>query len=85
MAGKRTHSGRNGTDYDHNGDTVVGGTASKVGFYGQVGVVKAAAPTAVNSSTVDTTYGQQEADVINSLRVTVNQLALVLKNLGITS
>lgn len=43
MAGRRTHSGRSGTDYDHNGSVVLGGaTTDLVGFYGSTGAAQTA-------------------------------------------
>lgn len=86
MAGRRTHSGRNGTDYDHNGSVVLGGaTTDTVGFYGIVGVDQAAALTAANASTVDNTYGQQENDVITNLRTRVGEIEALLEALGLVA
>lgn len=85
MAGQRMHSGRNGTDYDHDGDTVLGGSGDKVGFYGSVGVVKGSAFTALDASTVDGTYGSQEAAVINSLRVTLQQVMDAIEALNLVA
>lgn len=86
MAGRRTHSGRNGTDYDHNGSVVLGGaTTDTIGFYGIVGVGQAAALTAANASTVDNTYGQQENDVITNLRTRVGEIEALLEALGLVA
>jgi hypothetical protein len=84
MAGRRTHSGRNGTDYDHNGSVVLGGaTTDTVGFYGIVGADQADALTAAKTDTVDNTYGQQENDVITNLRTRVNEIEDALVALGL--
>lgn len=84
MAGRRTHSGRNGTDYDHNGSVILGGsTADTVGFYGVVGADQAAALTAADASTVDATYGSQEAAVLGNVRTRVGEIEAALVALGI--
>lgn len=61
------------------------GTAVRLGFFGVAAVVKPAAPTAVDSSTVDATYGTQERDVINNVRTRLNEVIAALQSLGLMS
>lgn len=58
---------------------------STVGLYGVAPVTRAAALTAADASTVDGTYGAEEAAVINNLRTRLAELALACKNMGVTS
>lgn len=66
-----------GGDLDHDG--------SNIGFFGTAPVAKAAALTAEDASTVDTTYGQEEADVINNLRTRLGELESRLQAYGLLS
>lgn len=61
------------------------GTAVKIGFFGSAAVVKPTALTAIDNSTVDTTYGTQERDVITNTRTRLSELETRLKNLGLLS
>lgn len=61
------------------------GTAVRLGFFGVAAVAKPAAPTAVNTSTVDATYGTQERDVINNVRTRLNEVIAALQSLGLMS
>lgn len=61
------------------------GSAVKVGFFGAAAVVKPSALTAIDNSTVDTTYGTQERDVITNTRTRLSELETKLKNLGLLS
>lgn len=61
------------------------GTAVKLGFFGAAAVVKPTALTAIDNSTVDTTYGAQERDVITNTRTRLSELETKLKNLGLLS
>lgn len=63
------------------------GTASgqKIGFFGVTPVVKAAALTAVDSATVDGTYGSEEQGVLSNVRVRIGELSNIVKNLGISN
>lgn len=84
MAGRRYHSGRNGTDYDHDGSVVLGGSATDtVGFYGSAGADQAAALTAASVLTVDATWDADAATVVNNLRTRLNEIADALAALGL--
>jgi hypothetical protein len=60
-------------------------TSQKIGFYNKTPVVQRTGIADVDSSTVDNTYGQQENDVITSLRTKVNAILQVLEDMGITA
>jgi len=72
---------------DVGGDlTVDGGVefkGSTHGFFGATPVTKPTALTAADASTVDTTYGAEEAAVIANLRTRVNELESKLQSLGL--
>lgn len=59
------------------------GSAPTLSFYGGTPVAQAAAPTTADASTVDATYGTEEADVINNLRTRLGEVITALKNVGI--
>lgn len=61
------------------------GTAigQKIGFFNATPVAQQAAMTAVNNSTIDTTYGTEERDVITNTRTRVSELETALENLGL--
>lgn len=61
------------------------GSATVIGFFGATPVVKPTALTATNASTVDSTYGAEEAAVINNTRTRVNELETKLQALGLLS
>lgn len=61
------------------------GTAVLLGFFGAAAVAKPTALTAIDNSTVDTTYGTQERDVITNTRTRLSELETKLKNLGLLS
>ena len=54
-----------------------------IGFFGVTPVGQPSSLTAANSSTVDSTYGTEERDVIQNLRTRVNELETKLQNLGL--
>lgn len=56
---------------------------SKVGLFGVTPVGQGTALTAEDASTVDTTYGTQERDVIKNLRTRVGEIETALKNIGL--
>jgi hypothetical protein len=60
-------------------------TSQKLGFYNATPVTQRTGIADVNNSTVDNTYGQQENDVITSLRTKVNAILQVLEDMGITA
>lgn len=55
----------------------------KLGFFGATPVSKPSALTAADTSTVDDTYGTEEAVVITNLRTRVNELETKLRALGL--
>lgn len=57
--------------------------AENVGFYDTTPVAQATALTASNASTVDVTYGTEERDVINNLRIRVDELEAKLQAYGL--
>lgn len=59
------------------------GSAVRLGFFGAAAVTKRAAPTAENTSTVDTTYGTQERDVLNNVRTRLGEVISALQSLGL--
>lgn len=59
------------------------GSTAKLGFYGATPVVRPTALTAANASTVDATYGTEEAAVINNLRTRLDELETKLRALGL--
>jgi hypothetical protein len=59
------------------------GSAPTLSFYGGTPVAKAAAPTSADASTVDATYGTEEADVINNIRTRLGEVITALKNVGL--
>lgn len=63
------------------------GTAAtqKLGFYGVTPIVQPTALTAADSSTIDATYGTDEANVITNLRTRVNELETKLRALGLVA
>lgn len=64
--------------------TRIGTSASqKLGFYGKAPVVQAATIAAVDTSTVDGTYGSQEQTVIGDLRTKLDAVIVALKGVGI--
>lgn len=64
--------------------TMIGtATTQKLAFYGAIPVVRQAALTAADASTVDATYGTEEAAVINNLRTRVNELEARLQAYGL--
>lgn len=63
-----------------NGTVIGGPDGDKLAFFGGTPVEQQSALTASDSSTVDTTYGQEEADVINNLRTRVNELEARLQS-----
>lgn len=58
-------------------------TTQKLGFFNATPVIKPAALTAADASTVDGTYGAEEAAVINNLRTRLNELESRLQALGL--
>lgn len=58
-------------------------TGDKVGFYGVTPVVQPTGISAVDTSTVDNTYGAQESAVITSLRTKLDSLINKLEALGL--
>ena len=58
-------------------------TNEKIGFYNATPVVQPAGITDVATSTVDATYGAEEANVINHMRTRVNGLITRLESIGI--
>lgn len=61
--------------------TKIGISASEmIAFFGGTPVAQQSALTESDPSTVDTTYGQEEADVINNLRTRVNELEARLQS-----
>lgn len=66
-------------------DVSIGSTGGKAGFYGTTPITKPAALTAPDASTVDGTYGAEEAAVLANVRTRVNELETKLKALGLIS
>lgn len=60
-------------------------TTQKLGFYNSTPVIKPAALTGIDATTVDATYGTEESGVINNLRTRLNELETKLQNLGLLS
>ena len=58
-------------------------TTQKIGFLNATPVARQAAITAKNTSTVDTTYGADERDVIENNRTRISELEDVLQVLGL--
>jgi len=56
---------------------------SNIGFFNTTPVAKATALTASDTSTVDTTYGTEEQDVINNLRTRLDELEAKLQAYGL--
>lgn len=61
----------------------LGVSGGKLGFYGTTAIVKPAALTAADATTVDVVYGAEESGVINNLRTRVNELESKLQALGL--
>lgn len=61
------------------------GTTQKLGFYNATPVIQRTGVADVNTSTIDNTYGQEENDVITSLRTKLNAVLQVLEDLGLTA
>lgn len=59
------------------------GSAATLSFFGGTPTTKAAAPTTADASTVDATYGTEEADVINNIRTRLGEVITALKNYGL--
>jgi hypothetical protein len=78
LSGKATVGGELEVDgaLNHDGNTA--------GLYNVTPVARAAALTAADASTVDTTYGQEESDVINNIRTRVGEIETILTNIGIS-
>lgn len=58
-------------------------TSADFNAIGTAGVAPSAAPTAVDATVIDATYGAPEQAVIDSIRVTLNEVVLALKAHGI--
>lgn len=56
---------------------------NNVGFFDTAPIAQPSALTAKDNSTVDTTYGAQEADVINNNRQRIDELETKLQSLGL--
>lgn len=61
----------------------LGVSGGKLGFYGTTAVTKPAALTAADASTVDGTYGAEEAAVIANLRTRLGEVETKLQALGL--
>ena len=61
------------------------GTDQKVGFFNAAPVAQQSALTAANASTVDTTYGTEEANVINNIRTRLGEVETALESLGLVA
>lgn len=55
----------------------------KLGFFNATPVIRQSALTAANASTVDSTYGDDEVNVINNIRTRVNEIATRLTSYGL--
>jgi hypothetical protein len=58
-------------------------TSADFNALGSAGVAPAAAPTAVDATVIDATYGAPEQAVIDSIRVTLNEVVAAVKAHGI--
>ena len=66
--------------------TKIGTSSSqKLAFYGATPVTQRTGIADVDSSTVDATYGAEEAAVIASLRTKLNSVLQILEDLGLAS
>lgn len=54
-----------------------------VGFYGATPVAQASALTAADGGTVDTTWGQDEVDVLDNVVTRLGEIETALTNLGL--
>ncbi|KPJ96680.1 MAG: hypothetical protein AMS18_00020 [Gemmatimonas sp. SG8_17] len=59
------------------------GDGAKIGMYGVTPVSRASALTSADASTVDTTYGSEEAAVIANNRTRIGEIETALQNIGI--
>ncbi len=66
-------------------DAALNHDGTTVGFYGTAPTTKPAALTAADASTVDGTYGAEEAAVIANLRTRLGELETKLQSLGLLS
>lgn len=53
------------------------------GFFGVAPTTRPTALTAANASAVDLVYGAEERDVVNNLRIRLNELETRLRSLGL--
>lgn len=66
-----------------NGLKIATNSTQKLGFFGNTPVTKPTAPTAADASTVDTTWGTEEATVLNNVRQRLNEVVVKLQALGL--
>ena len=84
MSGTRNLGGRNGFLSHARGSVSIADAATDtLAFFGADGAAQAAALTAEDGSTVDTNYGQEEADVIANLVTRVGELEAALVAYGL--
>ena len=56
---------------------------AQIGFFNTTPVSQQGAMSAADAATVDTTYGAEEAGVINNIRTRVGEVETALENLGL--
>lgn len=58
-------------------------SADRVGFYGVNPILRQTLANVINNSTIDTTWGTEEANVLSSIRLTLTELISIVRNVGI--
>lgn len=59
--------------------------AGKAQLLSAAPVARAAAVTAANASTVDATYGTEEQNVINNMRIRLAEVVTILQGMGVAT
>jgi len=65
-----------------NGSNIGTASGQKIGFYGVTPVVKGAALTAIDTATIDATYGSEEQGVLSNIRVRLNEFEARMQAFG---